>query len=239
MTAILASLLRYYESNDDGAPVPCALRNTNGIADNIRGALPHRRKFVCVANDPQAFDENDFKADLIRRGFKLAGFCFDRFILLDGRNANNARSVCQDASLFLLRGGKCTRQLAFFNEIGMRGILSDTDALVVGVSAGAMNLCKTVANFPEELADLSEPRLLDGLGLIDKIFIPHFDCDACAYQFPCDDFDIARDYILPMSQCREFLGIANDGYALIDDNGKMRVFGNACTIKDGKITKLR
>lgn len=239
MAFILASSLRYYAIDDNGAVFPFALENTNGIADCIKAYIPHNDKFVFVANDPDDVQDNDFKAYLIRRGFELAGLCFDRFETLDGRNSDNAKAVCQGASLIYLRGGKCTRQLAFFNEIGMRDILSATDALVVGVSAGAMNLCKTVANFPEDPTDLSEPRWLDGLRLIDKIFIPHFDCDACEYQFPCDDFDIANDYILPMSQGREFLGVANDGYAIIDNNEKMRVFGNACTIKDGKITKLR
>lgn len=70
--------------------------------------------------------------------------------------------------------------------------------LTIGVSAGAMNLCKTVANFSEEKSDLSDPIWFDGMGLFGGV-IPHFDGKTAKCQFDCEDIDIVGDLF---SQCR-------------------------------------
>lgn len=238
MTVIFASLLRYYFPEEDESKRPVPLGNANGILDSILRYIPHKRKLVCVANDGADCCDNDAAARILSRSLELAGLKFEKTIVLDDRNAKSAEAVCDGASLIYLRGGKCICQLEFLRRVGMEKILRETNALVIGVSAGAMDLGKTVANFPEELSDIPRPRWLTGLGITDKIIIPHFDGKTCAYQFPCEQFDIAKDYILPMSEGREFWGISNDGYITIDENGDTKTFGDVCLIKDGKISDI-
>ena len=119
----------------------------------------------------------------------------------------------------------------------MKEIFNNYKGLVIGVSAGTMNLCKTVANFPEELVDLDEPRWLSGLGFYDGIVIPHFDGENIAYQIPCDEIDVVNDYILPLSKDKEFIGLPNGSYVLIDNNGSVNYYGDVYKISNGAVTK--
>lgn len=127
-------------------------------------------------------------------------------------------------------------QLNFFNQINLKEILKNFDGLLIGISAGTMNLCKTVANFPEEECDLAEPRWLEGLGFYDKTVIPHFDGENLKYQIECE-IDLVKDWILPMSFKEPFIGIPNDSYILIDGN-KIKFYGNMYLIDAGKVSKI-
>ena len=137
--------------------------------------------------------------------------------------------------MIILCGGKCLIQNKFFEKINLKEFLQSYKNLVIGISAGSMNLCNTVANFPEELVDIDDPRWFDGLGFCDKIIIPHFDQNG--YQFDCPEVDLVNDYIFPMSVGKEFYGIDNDSYILINNN-KIELFGNIYKIFDKKIQKI-
>lgn len=237
MKAILTSILGYYEPTADGGRRAVALKNVNGLVDVMRGNIPSYELFAYVANDPNDSEDNDAAFALLRASLEMAGLCFMSAVLLDGRNKIEAK-ILSRAGLVVLRGGKCAVQNDFLREIGAGDILARSDALVLGVSAGAMNMGATVANFPEESSDLPDPRFFAGCGLVGATFIPHFDCGRGEYIFPCDDFDIAKDYILPMSKGRVFLAADNDGFIFFD--GKTpRFFGSVCKICDGKIEIIR
>lgn len=238
MAIILASLLKY-STYDGESEIPVALDDENGILTDISRYLPRSGgRIVLVANRPDDPGGNDAKLDIIRESFALGGFDLERADVLDDRNAIAARQLIDRAQLVILRGGKCLCQNAFLRAIGLREILNTHRGLTVGVSAGAMNLCSTVANFPEELGDIDEPRFFDGLGLYEGSIIPHFDGEKCAYQFDCGDFDVAREYILPMSRERELTAIPNGSYIMLE-HGKTTVHGTAYTVNNGVIARVR
>lgn len=238
MVIFLTSLLRTHYYDDNGRRVPIALYDENGVLTNIRKYLKRAGRLVVVANDPDDAADNDDKIATVNESFRLAGVVFKKSIMLDGRNANNASEIVLGADIVLLSGGKCVCQNRFFDNIKLKNILERYDGIVIGVSAGAMNLCKTVANFPEENSDLDEPRWLDGMGFATDIVIPHYDGKTESYQFPCDDFDIAKDYILPMSKERDFIGLPNGSYIMIDGGGAKRYCGDVYVIANGKTNKL-
>lgn len=237
MVIFLTSLLRTHYYDDNGRRVPVALYDENGVLTNIRKHLRRAGRLVVVANDSDDAEDNDDKIATVCESFRLAGVEFKESIMLDGRNGNNASELVSGADIVLLSGGKCVCQNKFFNRIGLKNILERYDGIVIGVSAGAMNLCATVANFPEEKSDLHEPRWLIGMGFVTDIVIPHYDGESESYQFPCDDFDIAKDYILPMSKERDFIGLPNGSYIMID-GGEKRYCGDVYAIANGKTNKL-
>lgn len=239
MAFILASFLKTHLRTPKGKRKPVALDNENGILDNILSHIPHTDRLVVVANDPADHADNDQKLRVVRKSFELTGIRFSQAVALDDRNGNSAKDVISGASLIILSGGKCLRQMEFFERIGLRELLSDNAALTIGISAGAMNLCSTVANFPEEAADLAEPRFYYGMGLYgDGAVVPHFDGELCEYQLGGDDFDVAREYILPMSHTRELIGIPNNSYILIENNGAKSYFGAVYKILAGEVKRL-
>ena len=239
MVIFLTSLLRTHHYDENGNRVAVALQDDNGILTNIRKRVKHTDRLVVVANDQHDSEDNDRKLAVVGKSFRLTGFDFKQTIALDARNKASARAIISGADIVILSGGKCVCQTEFFDEIQLKDILTQFDGIVIGVSAGAMSLCKTVANFPEETADIAEPRWLNGMGVVDEeIIIPHYDGETDSYQFPCEDFDIAKDYILPMSHGHKFTALPNDSYILIGSDGQKQYFGDAYRIKDGKTTKI-
>lgn len=239
MVIFLTSLLRTHYYDENGNRVPIALQDENGILTNICKHLKGTNRLVVVANDQYDSEDNDQKLAVVGESFKLTGLNFNQAIALDARNKTSAREIVSGADVVILSGGKCVCQAEFFADINLKDILQDYDGIVVGISAGSMTLCKSVVNFPEETADLQHPRWLNGMGIVDEeIIIPHYDGETDSYQFPCDDFDIAHDYILPMSHGHKFTALPNDSYILIESDGRKQYFGDAYVISNGKTSKI-
>ena len=238
MVMFLTSLLRTHYYDENGNRVPIAFVNENGILTDILKYLKRKNRLVIVANDQYDSADNDQKLATVCESFRLAGVKFNDCVMLDARNKDKAKQIISGSDMVILTGGKCVCQAEFFREMGLKGILKKYDGIVVGVSAGTMNLCKTVANFPEEIADIEDERWFDGMGFADEIIIPHYDGQTDSYQFPCEDFDIAKDYILPMSKERSLVGIPNDSYILIESDGQKNYCGDVYAIENGKSKKL-
>lgn len=236
MAIMLTSSLATHIKDENGVRHSVPLKNINKIVSNIKKYVKKFDKVVYVANNPNSYEENDERKNTTFESLDKSGFVFKEKILLDGRNSEKAKQILQNANLVILCGGKCLCQLNFFNQINLKEILKNFDGLVIGISAGTMNLCKTVANFPEEECDLPEPRWLEGLGFYDKIVIPHFDGENLKYQIECE-IDLVKDWILPMSFKEPFIGIPNDSYILIDGN-KIKFYGNMYLIDAGKVSKI-
>lgn len=240
MTFILTSRLVTHRHNEDGSRTPTKIKNKNKILTNIKKNLKAKNRLVWVCNDPNNTIENDTRSALVFKSFDLTfkKEPFKEKIVLDSRNKSNAKEILENADIIILSGGKCLCQQNFFKEINLKNILKNFKGIVIGTSAGTMNLCETVANFPEELADLDEPRWFEGLGFCDEIIIPHFDGKTKTYQIPLDEIDIVNDYILPMSKEKDFLGIPNGSYLLVDDGGNKKLYGKCYKISKGEVTRL-
>lgn len=238
MAFILASMLNTHIRDELGNRVSIALDNENGILDNIKRFVPRADKLVIVANNPTDHDDNDVKLEAVRESFDKTGINFTRAFALDDRNKRAAKEIVDGADLIILSGGKCLCQNKFFGEIGLKKLLENHKGLTIGVSAGAMNLCKTVANFPEEEIDLSEPRRFAGMGFFDGVVIPHFDGEEQRYQFDCGELDIVNDFILPMSRDSDFIALPNGSYILIDNDGAIEYYGDVYKISGGHVTKF-
>lgn len=238
MAFILASLLRTHIYDENGIRVPVPFYDENGILGTIKTFLPSTKSLVVVANDPLDFDDNDAKISVVAKSFTMAGMPFDSATVVDERNKAAAADIIANADLIILSGGKCLCQNNFFNEINLKNLLCKHDGLTIGVSAGSMNLCKTVANFPEEQCDITDPRWFDGMGFFGDIIIPHFDGETSAYQFDCGDIDPVRDYILPMSHKADFIGLPNGSFVTVDNCGVIAYHGDIYKISKGVVTKI-
>lgn len=234
MAFILTSFLHAYTEDESGVRYANEIEDTNLILTNIKKFLNGTDKIVFVANDRYAFIKNDQKAMAVFGGFKKSRIDFKKKVILDNRNKQNSKEILEDANLIILSGGKCFRQINFFNEIGLKEILANFKGLVIGVSAGSMNLCETVENFPEEIEDINEPRWLTGLGLCDDIVIPHFEGKTKSYQFDVP-IKVVENYVIPASLYKTFVGLDNDAYILVDNDGNKKYYGNACHIENGKV----
>lgn len=235
MTIMPTSRLDTYKVNEQGEKMTLALTNYNELLTNLKKAIKGTNRIVVIANDPYNNEENDTRFQVVFESFKLTGFDFKEKVVLDARNASDAKNILLGADVIILSGGKVLCQNKFLKVIKLKRILKNYEGLVIGISAGTMNLCKKVANFPEELCDLKEKRWIKGLGFHDDIIIPHF--DGVSYQIECEEVDVVKDFVLPSSYKHTLLGFPNGSYVLIDHEKKVTYFGDMYTIEKGEVKK--
>lgn len=169
---ILASYIPTNEKDENGVRLPIRIVNENGIVDIIKQPLPKRNKFVFVANKPELIEESEEKGRVNFQSLEMTGISFQELVVLNNKNKHTAKEIISDADLIMLSGGKIICQMNFFKEIGLKELLQGSNALVIGISAGATNLCHKVFNFPEEPADIPEPRIVNALGFLINILSP-------------------------------------------------------------------
>lgn len=213
------------------------LNPANRFIDELRRVLPNPCRALDICSDPDAWEKTDFYASLTRLYFENAGFRFDSFRVLDGRNADQAEALVRDADLLILGGGHVPTQNRFFQQIGLRELMANYDGVVVGISAGSMNSAELVYAQPEEEGEAVDPayrRFLPGLGLTKTMLLPH-------YQEVKDDvldgLRLFEDITYHDSMGRCFYAIP-DGSYLFSENGREELRGEAYRIRDGVISQI-
>lgn len=213
------------------------LNPDNRFIDELRRVFPNPCRALNICSDPDGWEKTDFYASLTRLYFENAGFRFDSFRVLDGRNAAQAKELVRESNLVILGGGHVPTQNRFFSKIGLRELLGDYDGVVVGISAGSMNSAALVYAQPEEEGEAVDPsyrRFLTGLGLTKTMLLPH-------YQEVKDDvldgMRLFAEITCPDSMGKCFYAIP-DGTYLFIENGREELRGEAWQIRDGVLTQI-
>lgn len=189
---------------ENGKKVPVSFFENNNFLKNMKENINNYNKFVIIASDADNYEQNDYYLKLDMDVLAMSGINFKENVVLDNRNKDDIANVLKNSSLIFLSGGDTLKQNIFFNEINLKEYIKNIDACVVGISAGAINSAKIVFNSPEEEKDLTNPSILEGLGLTTINVEPHFDCDKIS--------KIQMDAILKESNNRVIYGLPDKSY---------------------------
>ena len=208
----------------------------NDFIENLRQALPENPRALFVCADPDDHGNTcRFGADTVT-AFANAGMAFSGYQVLDGWNAEDAAELISEADLIVLSGGHVPTQNAFFQEIGLRTLLEDFDGVVMGISAGSMNMADTVYVQPEEPgeSDPDFPRFAPGLNLTQVNILPH-------YQKVKDNIldgqRLYEDITYPDSLGQLFF-LLPDGSYIYQDEESLLLFGEGWCLHDGILEHL-
>ncbi len=213
------------------------LNPANGFVDRLHDALPRVCSALFVCSDPDGAEWTDRFAGDMYDAFADAGFTFSSYEVLDRRTQDSAAELIAGAELIILAGGHVPTQNRFFQQIGLRGLLAGFPGVIVGISAGTMNSADTVYAHPElsgEAVDPDYERYLPGLGLTQRMVLPHYQevCDS-----ELDGLRLFEDIAYPDSMGNEFFALV-DGSYLYSESGEELLFGEAYLIKDGEMEQI-
>ena len=189
---------------ENGKRIPVKFFENNNFLKNMKESINDYNKFVIIASDADNYEQNDYYLKLDMDVLAMSGINFKENVVLDNRNKDDIVNVLKNSSLIFLSGGDTLKQNIFFNEINLKEYIKNIDACIVGISAGAINSAKIVFNSPEEEKDLTNPSILEGLGLTTINVEPHFDCDKIS--------KIQMDAILKESNNRVIYGLPDKSY---------------------------
>ena len=220
----------------DGKKIPCAFSNENGLVDQIKKCIERKDIFVFVASNPEGFEKTDSYARIIIESFALAGLNFNECIVIDNRNKLNLEELIQKAGVVYLAGGHVPTQNAFIKSIGLDILLSNYDGVVIGQSAGSMNLAKTVYNYPEDSSEIEDPKFLEGMSLTNLSIVPHFNLEKGNEQVE-EGIDLMDDYLLKDSHKVPLYCVTNGSHIYVNEN-RTKFYGDIYLIEKGEISKV-
>ncbi len=235
MKCILASDLYMYDKNEEGIRIAKKIENQNSILDNLKKYIKKYDNFLYIPSDGYNYEITDMYLSVIKESFNLT-LPFKNYKILDNRTINKIDEMLKEADLIFLSGGHVPTQNKFFNDINLKDKLKNTDSLIIGLSAGSMNMAKDVYSIPEltgESIDKDFKRTLPGLGLTNINVLPHYNE---IKNTTLDDKDYIKDIVLPDTYERKVYALNDGSYILID--GKSYLYGEAYILKDGKIKQI-
>ncbi len=218
-----------------GEKVGTVIDEKNHFLQNLKDSIKKYDLFVLVCNNPDEYERNDRSAFFIAQAFNRQLAKFKEVVVLDGRNEDKSKEYLSNADFVFLCGGKIECQNEFLKKIEFKKNINQ-NAVVVGVSAGAMNLCEFAYNYPEDITELNNKKWISGLGYSDKVIIPHFKRWKGNMYHP-RHYNLLKKWFLPDSYEKEFLCLPNGSYVMIDER-KETLYGKSYLIKNGAMQKI-
>ena len=139
------------------------------IAEVLSENLTARGKLVFISAWPEDHGRNDDDSHGMHDMFAERGMAFAEHRVIDRRTSpEEAGSLVRAADCVFLMGGDPVQQMALIRDLGLVSPLRESRAVILGVSAGAMNMGKQVAEIWDSKA------FYEGLGLADITIKSHY-----------------------------------------------------------------
>ncbi len=144
-------------------------------------------------------------------------------LLLDNRvNSEDGINSLKNADIIYLLGGNPFIQLEYLRKNKFDDIIRNTPALVIGVSAGSMNLATDSYYSKDE--DYPESIIYKGLGITDITIDPHFDINN----------EEQVNEIRKNSKTIRIIGLPNDS-AIVISNNNIEYIGDVYIFENGNL----
>ena len=136
----------------------------------LRENLPKRDSIVFISADPENYTQNDDDRDGMHEMFAERGLAFTQKHVIDRRtDAKEAVKLVREADCIWLMGGEAKWQIELIRDLGLEFELRKSGAMILGVSAGSMNLGHYVAY----IWDM--PEFYEAIGLTNITIKAHYE----------------------------------------------------------------
>jgi len=210
--------------------------NSNGILDILKKLLTKQKRLILISSDPNEYKINDDVRNITQEAFNMSGFNFEKVIMIDQRNADKLSILIKEADLIILCGGHVPTQNNWFEKLKLKEILKKYNGIIVGQSAGSMNMAEIVYACPELEGEAKDPnykRWINGLGLTNINIFPHYE------ELEVEILDGFKyiDILLKDSFERK-IHTLNDGSFIMVNADDITIYGDCYEIYKGIITKI-
>lgn len=162
--------------------------------------------------------------------FKEIGIDIQSVDILDvNMKQEEIEEKIQKADIVFLMGGNTIEQYEFLCEYNIKKIIKEFEGIVIGVSAGAINLGKTSVCSRDLDDGVVETKIYEGIGRINYTIEPHFDIK---------NQELLSNELYPISSRLKIYGLPNDGGIRIENNTHKIVKGNIYLIENNKVSLL-
>ncbi|MDR0324519.1 MAG: Type 1 glutamine amidotransferase-like domain-containing protein [Oscillospiraceae bacterium] len=158
-----------------------------------------------------------------------AGIIFEEYHLINHlTEKEEAQRLVQHASVIFLCGGNYWYQKHLLNEYELSGLIKNSSAIVMGTSAGGMNMSDKWVGLKPLGDNKYERAVFNGIALNHFSFEAHFDIENKA---------LVEGHF-PLSEIMDIYVAANQDGAVRVNDDKIDIIGNVYLISKSKILKL-
>lgn len=197
------------------------------LGKELREDITDRKSLAMISSNPSIY-EDDGTAE--RSWLDQAGIIFDKYHLINYQvQKEDAQTIIQNASVIFLLGGNTLEQNRFLMEYGLAESIKTSSAVVMGASAGAINmsakwLCSK--NFGYEVKMNS---VYYGIGLDNFSVLSHFDLE--------NNLGLVQNELSHLSE-EINIYVSNKDCAVRVKGDNIDILGNVFLISQSKIQKL-
>ena len=194
-------------------------------AEVFRQKISKRNKFAFVASEFEHLHEKTDKYfHFFLNMFEAVGIHFEEAYVVDGRmNAEEAQRKVAEADVVWLSGGDTPTQFGYFQKYGLDKALREHDGVMIGMSAGTINMAKTA------ICTLScghyKQEIYNGLGCVDVSVEPHFVRDNVSEE------------LLALSEEYTIYGLCDDGL-IVCSGETVEFYGEVYRISNRTVDRI-
>lgn len=201
----------------------------NGFGDEIaelfQKKITQRDRFVFVASE---FEKNHKKTDkyfkFFLNMFEEKGIHFKEARVVDGRmTAKQAQAAVKAADVVWLSGGDTPVEFAYLQKYGLVDIIKKHSGVVIGMSAGSINLADTAICTRSCGHDPQQIYL--GIGCVKISVEPHFVLSELS------------DELRELSEKYMIYGLCDESVIVCEDEN-IEFYGEIYKIEKGKVEKV-
>ncbi|KGP91267.1 cyanophycinase [Pontibacillus chungwhensis BH030062] len=193
----------------------------------LRDDITDRKSIAMISSNPSVYEDDGATE---RSWLDQAGIRFDEYHLINYRvHKEEAQAKIRNASVIFLLGGNILEQNGFLLEYELSESIKESSAVVMGASAGAINMSAkwlSSSNFGDEV---EENSVYTGIGLDHFSVLSHFDLE--------NNFSLVQRELSPLSEEIDIYA-SNKDCAIRVKGDKIDIFGNVFLISNSKIQKL-
>ena len=176
----------------------------NTASEVLREAIVNTDKCVYISSKTDEFKANDERMQSISSWFKTINIEFKQVLVIDERvSKQDIKNELMNATCIYLMGGDTKRQMEFINQYEVDHILRNHEGIIVGLSAGAINMAR--------------------LGLVESHVVPHYGNYKEEY---------IETEIMPLTYDKVLYGL-NDNGVISHSTSEVLYYGDIFELKDG------
>ena len=218
---------------ENGIRYSTPINNTNGIVERIKRVLKKEETILFFASDPTDYEKIDIYCPLIFESFNKSGFNFKSYKIVDDRYEGNLKEDIESSDIVFLNGGHTPTQMKFFEKINLRELLKNHEGVIIGQSAGALNMADVVVCAPEYVDEIGSSYTWNGLGLTKINIEPHFVTE----EITDSSEKLFREELMKLSKIYKIYAIL-DGTDIYDDGKTQTMYGEGYILEKRKIKKI-
>ncbi len=194
-------------------------------AEVFRKKISKRGKFAFVASEFEKIHEKTDKYfRFFLNMFEEVDIHFEETYVIDGRmSADEAQKMLAEADVVWLSGGDTPTQFRYLQKYGLDTIIKQHDGVIIGMSAGSINMAKTA------ICTLScghyKQEVYNGLGCVDVSVEPHFIRSTVSSEL----IDLSGKYTI--------YGLCDNSFIVCTDD-MIEFYGEIYKLADGNIEKM-